>query len=426
MPEITLKNLSGSEKELEVEFSKEEFNSFFDSALFSLGKDLEIKGFRKGTAPKEILEERLNPQMVLNKAAELAIEKTLYSAIAKENLELILPPQIEVLKLAKNNPFLYRARLTVLPEIKLPDYKEIASNIKKEEVSVSEKEIDNTLFEIQKSRAKITPLNQKAEKGNFIEIEYQYQIEKGILSQKIKDSFILGKGGFLEGFEENLEEMLEGEEKEFSLKAPDDYFFEDFRGKEINFKVKLIKVNRIELPEISDEFAKSLGSFNGIEDLRNSIREGILMEKEIEEREKRKFKILEAILKETNLESPEILINFEKENLYRDLKKSVDQILKISWEDYLKRIKKTEEEIDSELKEMAKKRIKSFLVLKEIGKKEGITVSEDEVEMRINKELKNITPEMAKDLDLDEKRGYYRNIIYNEKVFNRLLSYSEG
>jgi FKBP-type peptidyl-prolyl cis-trans isomerase (trigger factor) len=120
------------------------------------------------------------------------------------------------------------------------------------------------------------------------------------------------------------------------------------------------------------------------------------------------------------------LINFEKENLYRDLKKSVDQILKISWEDYLKRIKKTEEEIDSELKEMAKKRIKSFLVLKEIGKKEGITVSEDEVEMRINKELKNITPEMAKDLDLDEKRGYYRNIIYNEKVFNRLLSYSEG
>lgn len=422
-----IKKKGNSQVEIEVELPWQEFNEFFDLAFLEISKEIEINGFGKGKVCRDLLEKDLDPTDILNKASQLAIEKKLSQILKERDLEAISQPQVQILKLAKNNPFLFRANLWVLEPIPLADYKKIASRFRKEKVSVSEKEIEETLLRIQKSRAKIVPLLQKeAKKGDFVEIEYTYQIEgQKESSQKIKDGFVLGEGGFLNGFEQQIEKMKSGQEKEFELITPLDFIHSYLRGKKIIFKVKLLSVNKLELPPLSDEFAQEIGSFSDLGQLKESIKEGIIIEKELQQEEERKAKILEEIAKETEFEIPEILVLFEKENLYKDFQKGLEEVFKISFDEYLQKNKKTKEEVEKEIEKLAYSRLKRFLILKEIGKKEKISVSEKEIEERINNVLRQNSYQNINNLDPQELKSYYRNIIYNEKVFARLLEISD-
>lgn len=355
----SVKKLSDSEVELDIEIPAEELNRFIEKACFNLGKDMEIRGFRKGKAPKEIIEKQIGQEKILIEAANLAVDETYRNAVSENKIEAIFQPKIEIKKLAQGNPFVFSARTAVLPEIKLPDYKKIASKIKRKEIVVEDKEIETALKWLQKSRAKFTAKNQSAQRGDFVEIEYS---SPQIGQEEQKDAFVLGEGHFLPGFEEKVIGMRSGEEKENITLNKD--------GKEIVLKVKVISVQNVELSEINDEFAKSLGKFENLDALRENIKQGLVLEKEQTERIRARQEILERIGEKTKVEIPDALITNEQKQTLENLKKMVSERLKIPFQDYLKKLGKTEEQISDSFLPESQKKVRNYLILREIGKKE--------------------------------------------------------
>jgi trigger factor len=421
----SITKLPKSKIEIEVELSSLEFDEYYKKAVLNLREKVEIKGFRKGHVPLEIIEKEISQAEILNQSAELAIKESYAKTVEKEGLEIIDKAEIEILKIAKSNPFIFKAKVSVLPEIELPDYKKIAMSVKEKEISIEDKEIKNTLEWLLKSRAKFTKIDREAQKKDFIEIEYSsLQIDGG---EKKKDSFLLGQGHFIEGFEEKLQGMRAGEEKEFSLFLPKDHIKKELAGKEVGFKVKVKSVLKMELPELNDEFAKSLGNFENLFALENNIKEGIKAEKEIKEKERKREEILEKIADLIKWDLPDNLVQAEKERLFEEFKFNFSQNSGITFDDYLKNNNKTEKEIKESLSGPAEKNIKYFLILTEISKNEKIEVSENEINQEINEILKKYSGVSfaEKKLDLEKIRHYTEDRIRNEKIFQFLEKLSK-
>jgi trigger factor len=331
-------------------------------------------------------------------------------------------PEVQILKIAKGSEFVFKAKVTVMPEVELPDYKEIASKIKGKEVSVSEEEVEDALNYLQKSRAKFVAKSDAADKKDFVEIEYQNKdINEG---KATKDQFVLGEGGFMPGFEESIVGMKAGEEKEFKAKFLENSARQDLAGKEGDFKVKLNSVQKMELPEISDEFAKSLGGFDSLNALRDNIKEGVTIEKGEAEKQRRRSEILDRIAEQSKFEVPESMVEYEQTRLLEDLKNRITQNMKISFEQYLAAVKQTEAQIKETYKKEAEKRLKEFLVLREIGKRENIQVSEEEADQEVEKSIKNYSKDQISKIDISQLKEYTKGVILNEKIFQKLENLS--
>jgi len=400
----SIKKLTESKLEIKVEIPASDFDEFYNKTLEELGNNLEMPGFRKGKAPKEIVEKAIDQKEILTRAAETAVKES-YSKIVSENsLEVLGNPEVEILKMALKNPFEFKINVFVMPEIKLPDYKKIASGIKRGKIEVTEKEVEDALKWLQKSRAKFSLKDGLSQKGDWVEIEY-YQ--EGLSAQK--DAFVLGQGKLITGFEDNLEGMKAGEEKEFELDKK-------------KLKAKMISVQKMELPEMTDEFVKSLGKFENITALKQSIEIGIKEEKETLETERKRKEILEKIAQKTEIEIPDILIEEQKKRHLENMKKEVSENLKMDFNKYLEKIKKTEKDILDSFKEISQKQVKESLTLREIENKENIEVSAEEIEKEVNNLLKNHPKEKV---DLDGLKSYTKEIIKQEKTFQLLEGLSK-
>jgi len=218
--------------------------------------------------------------------------------------------------------------------------------------------------------------------------------------------------------------MAENEEKEFSLIAPPDFWQKEFRGKPLDFKVKMKGVFQVEMPEINDEFAQSLGKFKNKEELEKSISEGIFAEKEDKEKARWQTAVLEKIASEAKIDLPDILIEEERDAMIEDLKRRIEG-MGLSFENYLLQIKKSLEDFKKDFLPEAEKRVKILLCIYEIAKNENIKVEEREIEEEINKILKQ-HPEMVDEIKAEEEnlKNYLREQILQRKVLNLLLNES--
>jgi len=423
---VNITKLPKSQIELKIEVPVEEWGEFLNEAAKELSLDLKIEGFRPGHAPLKLVEEKIGPAKILEEAAEHCARKCYVRAILDNKIEAIGRPEISVLKMAKDNPFEFKAKVTVMPEIELTDYIKIAKEKKprkKEEILVEDKEVEESLEWLQKSRAKYITVKRGAQEGDRVEIDFEAKIN-GV---KIKNGesknhpFILGQGRFVAGFEEKIKGMKEGEEKEFSLLFPSDYYKKDLADKLVDFKVKMNLVQEQEIPELNDQFAQSLGNFSSLENLRQSIKEGISQEKEEEEKEKWRLEIINKIAEQSVMEVPDLLIEEELKKLLEDFKIQVGQF-GLEWSKYLAEIKKTEDDLKKDLREQAIKRIRIGLVLREIAQKEKIEVNQDEIEEEINKFLSHYhsIEEVEKNIDIEQLKEYTYGVIRNKKVFHLL------
>ncbi len=410
------KNLSKTEVEFEIEVPAEEFNRFIDRALMDLGKDLEIKGFRKGKAPKKVIEEHFGSEKVLIEAADLAVNRTYRQAVIESQLDALLNPEIKIKKLVKGDKLIYTAKTSIIPQIELPDYKKIASKVKRNKVKVEKKEIEKTLDWLRKSRAKFTLKNGPADNGDFVQIEFAIESKPAQ-----KDGFILGQGHFLPGFEEQIIGMKAGEEKNVKLDIPKENALSKFGN---NVKVKVISVQKMELAELNDDFAKSVGKFTNLDSLKKNIEQGIAMEKEQAEMQRVRNEILKNIAKSIKTSLPDSLVKQEQEQMLQGLKNQVSQTIQIPFDQYLDKIHKKEKDIMDSLKQEAEKKIKRFFILREIGKKENVQVSDQEVFDEVNKTLGRYpSVEQAEKhlgVDLEKFKDYTREVIRNEKIFKVL------
>jgi len=422
--EVKINDQSKNKKEISVTLSPKKIEEYGDKAAEVISFENSIDGFRPGKAPKQVVEEKFGKDRVWQEACYQAFKETYSQVIEEKGFFVISPPEVQTEKIETGKPFSYKIIATTFPEINLPDYKEIAKEIagEKKKVALDKKEVDEALKIIQKSRAKTAAVSRGSQKGDEITVDFQGSIDgveqEGLKAEKI--TVIPGEKRFIEGFEDQLIGLREGDSKDFSLEMDLSPQPGEERGKKkVDFSVKVSSVKERDLPELNDEFAKSLGNFSGLEDLSNKIGENIKAEKERKEKERIRVKIIETIGEKSSADIPEVMIEKELDNMVAEFKEQISQS-GLSFEDYLKKSGKSEEEIRKDWKERARKRILTSLVLQEIAKREKIEVSDQEVENEANAYLNRFKGPKEQLPGPEKLKLYIKDVIQNEKVFKFL------
>lgn len=419
-----IKNLPKAQVELEITLSAQEMETFWQAAKKKLAENVQLKGFRPGKAPAAVLETPEAKDELYNEAANAAIKKTYPDVLAEEELEPLGKIEVEVLKIAPANEFIFRLKTVILPKPELPQYKDIALAIQKgkKALTVKEEEVKEAMAWLRKSRAKINSVERPAQNGDFVEVEIKSALAGAELPKATgPESFILGEGHFLPGFEEKIEGLKVGEKKIFQLKTPADYWDKDLQNKELSFEIQLNKVSERQLPELNDDWAKSLGRFNNLEELKKSISDGLLFEKESKEQERLRALTLEKIVQETKVELPEVLVENEIEHRLHEIG-HLAQDNGMTMEDYLKKINKDEKSLREDLYLEAEKTLRGALVLRHISRLEQLEPSTEEIEMAMNEFLKHYgdQKEVGKNIDRAALFEYTKERLTNEKVFQFL------
>ncbi len=432
----TLTTLPKSQIELEVILPFPEFELHVKRAAAAMSEERDIEGFRKGKAPYDAIKQKFGENAIYERAAEHAVRKT-YPALMEElednppdGMKQFLPvgaPAITITKLAPGNELIYKAAFSIMPEITLPDYQKIAKQFsgEKKEVHVTEDEIEKTLQWIRESRMEVATVEREAREGDGVEVDFE--IRHGGVKWENGESknhpLVIGKKTFIPGFEEQLIGMKAGEEKNFSLSLPDDWRDPALAGKAIDVHVTMRAAKERKIPELTNEFVKQLGAFESLDALKKNISDGLLQEKKEKEQQRVRVLIIEAIAKEIKAELPDVLVEREIDKMTQELKQGIEQ-MGMKWEDYLLHIKKTNDELKTEWRQEAEKRVRVGLALREIAKKENIHPSAEEIQERSEEFLRKYeSPENAeKQIDPDRLREYTKGILKNEKVFEFLES----
>lgn len=392
------KKLPGSKIELEVALDQNEFKAYWDAAYEKALADVHLKGFRPGTAPKELAEKAVNKDEVFEIAARSAVRFSLDEAVKDNEWTLIDTPKIDLME-SPDLSLKYKAELTVFPEAELGNYKKIAKKVltEKKAIKIEPTEVEKSLEWLQKSRAKVTRVNRPARPGDLMDIDLESNVDsfKG-------EKFVLSEGRFMPGFESQLENHQAGEKMEFSLKAPEDYWNEKLRGQNLTFKVKINGVFERELPVLDDNFAQGLGSaFKKVDDLRRSISDGLRQEKEAKENERLKIKMIDEIIKSSKLDIPEVMVEKTLANMVEDYKSMTRGVAG-----------KNDEEIKSQLRERAKNNVAGNLAIYKIAQAEHLEPTKEEVEAEAK----------IKNLDFEKFYDYIYGIVLNQKVLNFLTT----
>ncbi len=405
---IEINKLKDSQTEILVAIPAEAFDKIIETTIEALGKDVEVQGFRKGKAPKNIVEKSLGEENILHHAGEEAVKMGYSQAVRDNKLEIIGRPEIKVTKSARGNDFEFKAVVSVLPSFNLPDYKKSVSKLKLKEVKAEDKEVQDSINYLQSSMAQMEDKEGLAEDGNWVEIEFSIN---GNAEQK--DAFILGKGKLIPEIEKNILSMKKEEEKEFEFAFPK-------KEEKAKCKIKLTGLKTVNLPEINDEFVKKIGpDLKNVQDLKDRIKEDIIKGKTQQAEQELIGQLLAGLSKDIkDLEVPSILVESEIEQNIENFKKRIETQTEMSFDDYLKQSKKTEEDLKNELRPKTKERIKEYLILKEIQKKEDIKVSEEE----INKEVEAAAQRQPQ-VDLANLIEYTKERIENEKTYKKILEF---
>lgn len=424
---VTSKKLPKSQIELTIELSAEEMQPYLQKAAEKISKETKFSGFREGKAPLDVVIKQTGEMAVWQAATDLAINKTYYDALEQgkqqldEKNEVIAMPEINVEKVAPNNPLVYKATVALLPGLELPNLDNI--KVKPKQVEVDEKEIEKAIDTIRDMRATEALENKAVEMGDRVEVDFTVSrdnvpIDKGTSKDY---SIVIGKKQMIEGFEDNLIGMKPNEEKKFQLSFPKNYHEKSLAGKPADFKVKVNKVYKRTLPEINDTFAKTL-QFEKVEDLKKQVRADLEHKQQHKLDQELEHKIFDAIIEEAKFDDfPDILIDQETRKMLGELKQNIAQ-QGLKFEDYLQHLKKTESDLRLDFTADAIKRVKSSLIIRQIGIDNKIEADEKDLEKEINqaKVMYADRPEIMERIESKEYQQYLKNVLTNSKVISWL------
>ena len=427
MANAEIKKLPKSEVEMKITVGWDEWKKYIDEAVAEISKEMKIPGFRSGKAPRDIVEKKVGSNMILEEAAQKAIQATYPQILEKEKVEAIGQPKAEILKIAEGNDFEYKIVTAVVPEAELKDWQDKIKKVNKEyrdkKAEVKDEDVEKELSQLAQSRVQLVAVEREAKDGDSVLIDFQVKrqgvpIEGGTSKNH---PLVLGKGVFIPGFEENVIGMKAGEEKEFELKFPEEYHEKSLAGNPATFSVKLNAVQERKTPEVNDAFAKSLGKFETLEELKKNMGEGLLKEKAEQLKEKKRAEYIEKLVESTKAELPEVL---EHEELHRMIGELEMQLsgMGITFDKYLEQIKKSQDDVEKEWQPQAEKRILAALALEKVAKEKEIEVPAEKIEAEINRTMaqyKNVK-DVEKNIDLAKLYNYVKGNLQNEEVLEMM------
>jgi trigger factor len=415
------KTLQKNVLELEIEVSAEELKPSIEKAVSLLAQEVKIDGFRPEKVPYDVLAKQIGEMTIYEKAAELAVEKTYPKIVKEEHLETIGSPQISIIKLAPGNPLVYKATVSLVPRVKLGNYKKIKIERKKSEVP--EKKVDEFLKDLRKMQTKEILTNRPAGREDKIVVDMDMFLDKVPLEagQAKNHSIYLNEASYIPGLTDQLLDLRSGEHKEFTLPFPEEHYQKNVAGKDIEFKIRVISVFELQAPTLDDAFAKTLGQ-STLDDLKTLIRRNLLTEMENKEEARLEEEVLKQVVAASRFDDiPETLVNAEARKMVHELEDALSE-KGVNFHDYLKNIKKTEGDLLLDFAPRAVLRIKTVLAVKEIAVAENIGASQEEIEEEIKKLLEYYEkePELFQRIQSDESREHLANVIKNRKTVQLL------
>lgn len=416
------RDLEKSQIQINFELEHKEVEPYLKKAATRLSEKTKIEGFRPGKASFDVVKQKLGDMAIYEEALDEIIKKTLFKYIEKENLAVIGQPNIDVEKIAPGNPLSYKATLTLLPKVKLCDYKNDVK-LERNEIKVDEARAEKVLKDFQKMYAKEKLVEREARAGDRVEVDIDMFINKVAVTEGSakKQSLLLGDNLFVKGFDEQIFGMKKDKAKEFKLKFPKEHYRKDLVDKEVEFKVKLLSVFERELPKIDDEFAKQLGA-KSLEELKGQVKADLLREAETKQEQTLETEMLKKLTEKSTFDPiPDLLVNSEVDKMIEELKIGVMQ-QGIAFEDYLTSINKKAEDLKLDFAGQALDRVKSALLTREISKHESIKVEEAEINAEIEKYLQvyGQNEQERKTIESSEYKDYLKNVIANRKVIQLL------
>ncbi|PIZ76453.1 trigger factor [Candidatus Peregrinibacteria bacterium CG_4_10_14_0_2_um_filter_38_24] len=419
----TIKKLPKSEVQIEITVPQEDIEKYYKKACEELSKEVNVKGFRPGHIPQDVLEANLDKKYIMAHAQEMAIQRSYADAVIAEKVQVVSRPKIEI---KSETPFSYIAIVAVLPEVEIKDHKSI--KVKREEVKVTEKDIEEVMEDLKKYTTTYKDSEEKGKKGDRMEVDFEGFDEEGKLIENTKSTdhpVILGENSLIPGFEDELIGLKKGEKKEFDLTFPKDYPKKDFQGKKVHFKIEVKRMESAIEPEINEEFIEKItGKKMPSEEFKKEIEKNVKDRKENEAKQKVENEYLEELLKRTKVEIPASLIEEEVEFMIHDIADDMGS-KGIEFDKYLEKTKIKIEDLKEKYAPEAEKRVKMRLALQQLIKEEEATPTEDEIKAEFEK-VKSFYPEkevakITEDFEKGELKAQITNRLAIRKLFDKVL-----
>ncbi|OEF99994.1 trigger factor [Vulcanibacillus modesticaldus] len=379
---------------LHVEVEAEQVAEALDKAFKKVVKQVNVPGFRKGKVPRKIFEARFGVEVLYNDALDILLPKAYEEAIKETGIEPVDRPEIDIEQLEQGKSLIFKATVTVKPEVELGEYKGL--EIPEKDFTVKEEDIEEELKQLQNRHAELIIVEDgTVEQGDTAVIDFEgfmdgvpFEGGKGE-----KHPLEIGSGSFIPGFEDQVVGMKKGEEKDIVVTFPENYHAEDLAGKEATFKVKVHEIKRKQLPELNDDFAKDV-DFDTLEELKADIKNKLEEKAKKDEENYRKDTVVEKAVENAQVDIPEVMIEQEIKRMTEEFEQQLTY-QGMNLELYYQFSGTDEKALKEQFKDNAQIRVKTNLVLEAIAKQENIEVTEEEVE----EELKRLAELYKRDLE---------------------------
>ena len=424
--QVQKKKLSETKIQLNIGADETMLQDVKQQVLRHLAKHVKTQGFRQGKAPLSLVEKQLDPATLQTEFLDEAVNRLYVAALQQEKVRPVSQPEVSLKKFVPFTTLEVEATVEAVGDIKLPDYKKV--KVTKKIVKISEKEIDEVIDALRARVAERKEVKREAKDGDEVVIDFagvDADTKEPISGADGKGyPLVLGSSTFIPGFEENLVGMKVGGEKSFTITFPKDYGVKALQSRKVTFTVTATKVHEVVKPKVDDAFAEKVGPVKTVADLKADIKQQLEYEQQTQAERDYESEILEKITEQAEVAIPKALIDEEITRVELDEKQNLIYRGQ-TWEEHLKDEGVNEQEHFEQKRPGAEKNVKAGLVLTEIADKEGITVTPEEIEVRVQV-LKGQyqDKQMQAELSKPENRREISNRMLTEKTLERLKSYA--
>jgi len=409
---------------MEVEVDAERFDKAIHKAYKKLVKQVNVPGFRRGKAPRRVMENYIGKAALYNEAVELVVPEAYVEALEQTGVEPIAQPEVELVHVEEGEPVKFKATVKVKPEVELGQYTGL--EVTEVPVEVTGEEVDRELEGLRNKYAQLVNVEEgTVQKGDMATIDFTGRVDGEEFEGGKASDYVLeiGSGSFIPGFEEQLEGMAAGETKVISVTFPEDYHNKELAGKEAEFTVTVKALKRKELAPLDDEFAKDVSEFDTLEELRADVLNNLKKAAEERAEQAKRTEVVSKAVDNAQVELPEEMVNDQVESMVKDMERSL-MMQGLSMENYFKYTDSNLEQLKENFRPEAERTEKTALVLDAIAKKEGIEVTEEDVEKKIKEmagQYQQDPENLKKILEGQNQLEYLKKGIAREKTVDFLL-----
>ncbi len=418
---VTASEIEGSQVVLEMEIEPERVDKAMERAYRRLVSRVNVPGFRRGKAPRAIVERLVGRETLMNEALEILIPEAYEEAVRQTNIDPVDRPKLDIVAA---EPLSVKATVPVRPKVELGDYRAIRQSLETPEVT--DEQVANALESLRQSKAQWVPVEREARPGDLVTIDMRGRVEdKTFLdSQGVHVILDPDRQILAPGVVEQLVGMKTGDRKAFDVTLPEDFANKELAGKEAVIEASMGKIQEKQVPELNDELARAVGEYQSVDELRAAIRQQLENQVEAEARYNLEESVVAAVVDQATAEPPAVWVEEQAEALRKSMKERSTRE-GLSLEQFLELTNRTEESFKEETESSARRQLKRSLVLDAVAKAEGIEVTDEEVDAALEQALATYKGRVSAE-EREKARARIRSQLMDRKTINWLVEMASG